>query len=159
MGRSTGPRNSGKTQLHESVAHLCRTKTGRSVILAKSSRKWSLQVTFHSPHCNQNTACIPVANYAWSWCNVGFYEWVLLDNIANFPNHRLKVVVIVSHRQTHAATVDTPSAQPGLSVAGVCSHLTVCSWCVTNTRTSTLTHTSYGFSRHVIGSSRYIMIT
>lgn len=67
---------------------------------------------------------------------------MLLDNIANFPNHRLKVVVIVSHRQTHAATDRTPSALADQSVTGVCSHVTVSSRCAASTRTYMLTHTS-----------------
>lgn len=36
---------------NENVAQLSRTKTGRSVNLAKSSRKLSPQVTFHTLHC------------------------------------------------------------------------------------------------------------
>lgn len=66
---------------------------------------------------------------------------MLFDNIANFPNHRLKVVVIVSHRQTHAATVGTPSAPADQSAAGVGSHVTVSSRRVGSTRTSTRTYT------------------
>lgn len=66
--RATPP----KCSYNESVAQLSRIKTGRSVILAKSSRKWSLQIIFHTPHCTPNTTCIPVPIYAWSWCNVGF---------------------------------------------------------------------------------------
>lgn len=63
-------------------------------------------------------------NNARSGVDAGFYDRALFGNIVNFPPHQLKVVVIVSHRRMHAATVGTPSPHCDQRMLSVCNHVT-----------------------------------